>query len=1047
MNNYFSLRKRGLALFVALMMCLSLLPGTALAAEFCNHSKWVSGLASCPDCGTGSPDKGDAAAKDDEKPSIPDNEAGSPDKDGTIDEKPASPAETTDQGECKHEYVYNYKDKYHWQECKSCGNMQSGSDVSHQFSADGKCVCGYEDPNTSTKPEEHGCTFDGTDHCTECKKLNPSHKHSFDESSKCFCGEQHTTHSVTSWSPDWKNPDNHTGKCDVCGQAVVENHTFGNIRGDRDYCTKCPDYYKVITSEPDPKPEHTHKYTYTYSGTKHQGVCANEDGQCTAQTIMADCVFDQKGEDPTRDYCICGNSKSNVVDVGPGAGENCPNGEHEYSSIGTNTGEASHTIKCLYCPHTMVESCTWEILKEGGQPVAHYCRTCGNQKSIRNDGTQYCDDLGNGHDWAIEKEVLSEDGKTVLTTLKCANCPLTKIRTICTTPSQVVVHYVYEDGKTAASDGVQSVIKGTEYSIASPSIPGYTPSQTVVSGTSDGKGLETTVTYTKDAAISYQISWFDESGKELKSTETRTAKAGTMVSPSEADKTISGYTCVRVDGCEVINSNGTTHLKLTFKPEEHKHEWKCVETVDPDCLNKGYSLWKCTSCGEMEKRDSSDALGHDYTGPWEDYSDTQHRHICQRVDTHDAEYADHRYDDNWEANPNNEREEIRYCLDCRHLQTRPIEEEPTPATYTVTIHYVYATGGTASPDYREDHENGTYSIPSPTIEGYTADQLTVTVTVNGGSVEMTVTYTRVEVEEPDPDPTPTPEPDPTPTPTPTPDPTPVFPPAPSPAPVAPADPGTTINDEETPLGGTIGLDTNNHFAYIIGYENGTVRPLANITRAEAVTIFFRLMTDEFRSANWSNTNSFADVNAGDWHNNAISTCLKAGALGHFAQDGSFLPNQDITRAEFASIAAGFISDEYTGETVGDFSDTAGHWAAEDIRKAVEAGWIIGDGNKFRPDDPISRADVMTMVNRMLDRVPDAEHMLPTMKTWSDNPKDAWYYEAVQEATNEHAYERDEMGIMEIWTELLEVRDWKALEEEWAERNETPSVPESDGSDE
>ena len=129
------------------------------------------------------------------------------------------------------------------------------------------------------------------------------------------------------------------------------------------------------------------------------------------------------------------------------------------------------------------------------------------------------------------------------------------------------------------------------------------------------------------------------------------------------------------------------------------------------------------------------------------------------------------------------------------------------------------------------------------------------------------------------------------------------------------------------------------------------------------------------------------------------------------------------------------------------SDTAGHWAAEDIRKAVEAGWIIGDGNKFRPDEPISRADVMTMVNRMLDRVPDAEHMLPTMKTWSDNPRDAWYYEDVQEATNEHAYERDEMGIVETWTELLEVRDWKALEEEWAERSETPSVPESDGSDE
>ena len=319
MNNYFSLRKRGLALFVALMMCLSLLPGTALAAEPCNHSNWGSGQASCPDCGLGSPDKGDAAAKDDEKPSIPDNEAGSPDKDDTIEEKPASPAETTDQGECKHEYVYIYKENHHWQECKSCGDMQSGSYVSHSFTKDGECTCGYKDPNASTKPEEHECAFDETDHCKECKKLNPSHKHSFNESSKCLCGEQHTTHSVTSWSPDFLNdPDNHTGKCDVCGQIIVEKHAFGNIKGDRDYCTKCI-YY--ISAQPDPKPEHTHKYTYTYSGTRHQGVCANEDGQCTAQTIMADCVFDQKGNDLNRDYCICGNSKSNVVDVGPGAGE------------------------------------------------------------------------------------------------------------------------------------------------------------------------------------------------------------------------------------------------------------------------------------------------------------------------------------------------------------------------------------------------------------------------------------------------------------------------------------------------------------------------------------------------------------------------------------------------------------------------------------------------------------------------------------------------------------------------------------------------------
>ena len=128
-------------------------------------------------------------------------------------------------------------------------------------------------------------------------------------------------------------------------------------------------------------------------------------------------------------------------------------------------------------------------------------------------------------------------------------------------------------------------------------------------------------------------------------------------------------------------------------------------------------------------------------------------------------------------------------------------------------------------------------------------------------------------------------------------------------------------------------------------------------------------------------------------------------------------------------------DEYDAANVFEdaksFSDTEGHWAAADIRKAVEAGWIRGvGGNRFAPDETITRAEVMTIVNRMLDRVPDAEHMLPDMKKWLDNPEDAWYYEAVQEATNEHDYDVDEFGA-ESWTEILKARDWKSLENEWA----------------
>ena len=313
---------------------------------------------------------------------------------------------------------------------------------------------------------------------------------------------------------------------------------------------------------------------------------------------------------------------------------------------------------------------------------------------------------------------------------------------------------------------------------------------------------------------------------------------------------------------------------------------------------------------------------------------------------------------------------------------------------------------------------------------------------NSASTETSGSFTRPGTPDPgpepdpDPEPTPTPTPDPTPTPVPTPDPTPI------PDDPTPLDPGTTIDDQEVPLAGTVGLNNTDHFAYIIGYDEDHVRPTANITRAEAVTIFFRLMTEDYRAANWSTENTFSDVNAGSWFNNAISTVQKAGALEHFAQDEKFLPNQAITRAEFASIAAGFVSDGITGENVGDFSDTEGHWAAEAIRKAVEAGWITGvGGNRFAPDETITRAEVMAIINRMLDRTPDKDHMLPEMKKWVDNTEDKWYYADVQEATNEHDYERDESSV-ETWTALKKGTDWAALELGWA-ANGGASAPEAE----
>lgn len=310
-------------------------------------------------------------------------------------------------------------------------------------------------------------------------------------------------------------------------------------------------------------------------------------------------------------------------------------------------------------------------------------------------------------------------------------------------------------------------------------------------------------------------------------------------------------------------------------------------------------------------------------------------------------------------------------------------------------------------------------------------------------------------EEPTPTPTPDPEPtpDPDPTPTPTPPTTPGLPdfvepapnPAPAPAPApdendipdadVPQGDGTDIQDETTPLAGAIGLNNVDHFAYMIGYGDGTIHPTANITRAEVATIFFRLMNDEFRSENWATENDFSDVALGQWFNNAISTSANAGKLGGYG-DGTFRPNNAITRAEFTAIAVRFLSDEIQDTDAGDFTDTANHWAAAEIRRAAAAGWINGysDGT-FRPDAYISRAEAATIINRMLGRVPDADHLLDEMTVWSDNSATEWYYAEIQEATNSHAYERDELGVVEMWTTLQAARNWQELEAQWANQAE------------
>ena len=233
---------------------------------------------------------------------------------------------------------------------------------------------------------------------------------------------------------------------------------------------------------------------------------------------------------------------------------------------------------------------------------------------------------------------------------------------------------------------------------------------------------------------------------------------------------------------------------------------------------------------------------------------------------------------------------------------------------------------------------------------------------------------------------------------------------------------------EIPDDGALGLNTTDHFAYIVGYGNGEVRPQNNITRAEVATIFFRLLTDDVRDENLTKTNRYSDVAATSWYNTAVSTLSSMGIITGYP-DGTFRPNAAITRAEFAAIAARFDNDG--DKTAAKFSDIATHWAKDEISIAYNNGWITGypDGT-FGPQRDITRAETMTLVNRVLNRQPETEDdLLPNMTVWTDNanPK-AWYYLAVQEATNSHYYEFKTNSQYEKWTELRETRDWKALEQ-------------------
>lgn len=236
----------------------------------------------------------------------------------------------------------------------------------------------------------------------------------------------------------------------------------------------------------------------------------------------------------------------------------------------------------------------------------------------------------------------------------------------------------------------------------------------------------------------------------------------------------------------------------------------------------------------------------------------------------------------------------------------------------------------------------------------------------------------------------------------------------------------------------IGLNYTDHFSYMIGYPDGTVRPNGTITRGEVATIIFRLMTPEARDKYFTKTNNFSDVSAGYPHNNAISTLAKAHIIGGYA-DGTFRPSQPVTREQFAAMIGRMFSVEYTGGNM--FGDLNGGFADNYINLLAKLGIIRGDANgNANPTDNLTRGQAATMFNRLLGRMPavdSASSCTGEVKTWSDCPSTMWCYGEILEATNSHNYTwatdlgnviNEDTAICEKWTNIrTDTPDWSELQ--------------------
>lgn len=572
----------------------------------------------------------------------------------------------------------------------------------------------------------------------------------------------------------------------------------------------------------------------------------------------------------------------------------------------------------------------------------------------------------------------------------------------------LTIHYVYASGGEAKPDHTEEFDFGAPYSVPSPSIPGYTADKPVVTGTMPAAPVTVTVTYTASTGTPYEVHHYLErleGAYPYVPNEKDNLRGETGAWTAAAAKSYNGFT-PREFAQERIKADGSTVVKIFYDRNSYLLTYK-------DSLSAGVYASQTYKYGAAVTAIADPTkTGYTFTG-WSPAVPDKMPPVALTV------YAQWRKTtpDTVVFDPNN--------INGKTLAAKSLTVYSGSApweTFEVVVKEpagtqrssgtVRLSGGSQSASFTGFDlitfpAAGTYTFTVGEVDrntrymSYDRNLYTLTVKVEekGGMLVISdVYYTNAA--------------------------------------------GRSYRDFPIVFSNTYGgytpyvpvvppktpdkLNADDHFAYVIGYPDGGVHPHATITRAETATVFFRLLTEKTRKDNLTKYHSFRDVPQGAWYNAAVATMAKLKIITGYP-DGTFQPDAPVTRAEFAAIAARF--DEKSARTTASFRDIYGHWAERYISRSAELGWIRGyTDNTFRPDQSITRAEAMALINRVLNRNPESkDDLLRSMNIFNDNLDTAkWYYLDVQEAANSHDFIRKANGY-EMWKKLRADPDWKALE--------------------